>query len=131
MIQKLEKISLAFENCDRAEVDASLLRAVVLNTKLTHTAYYDGQINEYQVCSSIMLDFKKDINEIRTMFGEKLTKRLLLFPDIVSITLHDINKPEKVYYAPYKGEEANELQTTTQKDNGSITISIKEKELNA
>ena len=74
-----------------------------------------------------MLDFKKGINKIETMFGENLAERLQLFSDIVSITLHDIDESEKVYYVPYEGEETNELQTTTMKDTGTITISIKEK----
>lgn len=125
-MQKLDKISLAFENCDHAEINASLLKAIILDTKLTHTAYYDGQATEYQVCSHAMLNFKKDINKIETMFGENLAKRLRLFPDIVSITLHGIDGSEKVYYVPYQGEEANELQTTTLKDNGSITVLIRE-----
>lgn len=127
MMQKLDKISLAFENCDHAEINMSLLKAIILDTKLTHTAYYDGQANEYQVCSHAMLDFKKGINKIETMFGENLAERLRLFSDIVSITLHDIDESEKVYYVPYEGEETNELQTTTMKDTGTITISIKEK----
>lgn len=126
MMQKLDKISLAFENCDHAEINMSLLKAIILDTKLTHTAYYDGQATEYQVCSHAMLDFKKGINKIETMFGENLAERLQLFSDIVSITLHDIDESEKVYYVPYQGEEANELQTTTLKDNGSITVLIRE-----
>lgn len=125
-MQKLDKISLAFENCDHAEINMSLLKAIILDTKLTHTAYYDGQATEYQVCSHAMLDFKKGINKIETMFGENLAERLQLFSDIVSITLHDIDESEKVYYVPYQGEEANELQTTTLKDNGSITVLIRE-----
>lgn len=126
MIQKPDKISLAFENCDHAEINASLLKAIILDTKLTHIAYYDGQATEYQVCSHVMLNFKKGINKIETTFGENLAERLRLFPDIVSITLHGIDKSEKVYYVPYQGEEANELQTTTLKDNGSITVLIRE-----
>ena len=126
MMQKLDKISLAFENCDHAEINASLLKAIILDTKLTHTAYYDGQATEYLVCSHAMLNFKKDINKIETMFGENLAERLRLFPDIASITLPGIDGSEKVYYVPYPGDEANELQTTTLKDNGSITVLIRE-----
>ena len=126
-MQKLNKISLAFENCDHAEINASLLKAIILDTKLTHIAYYDGQATEYQVCSHAMLNFKKGINKIETtLFNENLAEHLRLFPDIVSITLHGIDGSEKVYYVPYQGEEANELQTTTLKDNGSITVLIRE-----
>lgn len=125
-MQKLNKISLAFENCDHAEINASLLKAIILDTKLTHIAYYDGQATEYQVCSHAMLNFKKGINKIETTFGENLAERLRLFPDIASITLHGIDKSEKVYYVPYQGEETNELQTTTLKDDGSITVLIRE-----
>lgn len=128
MIQKLDKISLAFENCDHAEINMSLLKAIILDTKLTRTSYYDGQANEYQVCSHVMLNFKKGINKIKTTFGENLAERLRLFPDIASVTLRDINGSENVYYVPYQGEETNELQTTTLKDNGSIAILIKEKD---
>lgn len=126
MIQKLDKISLAFENCDHAEINMSLLKAIILDTKLTHIAYYDDQVTEYQVCSHAMLNFKKGINKIETTFGENLAERLRLFPDIASITLHGIDKSEKVYYVPYQGEETNELQTTTLKDDGSITVLIRE-----
>lgn len=126
MIQKLSKISLAFENCDHAEINASLLKAIILDTKLTHTAYYDGQATEYQVCSHAMLNFKKGINKIETTFNENLAERLRLFSDIVSITLHGIDGSENVHYVPYQGEETNELQTTTLKDDGSITVLIRE-----
>lgn len=126
MMQKLDKISLAFENCDHAEIKMSLLKAIILDTKLTHIAYYDDQVTEYQVCSHVMLNFKKGISKIETTFNENLAERLRLFPDIVSITLHGIDGSEKVYYVPYQGEETNELQTTTLKDNGSITVLIRE-----
>ena len=35
MIQKLDKISLAFENCDHAEINMSLLKAIILDRKST------------------------------------------------------------------------------------------------
>lgn len=137
-MKNLETVTLCFENCETAKIDAKHIAQMNVMDIARHIEYYTTAKNETVVhdwltCHSLAFTLKPGANAKYDSFGDvseqRLFDRIKMFNDIVSVTLNYDDNSEDEIYVFYDGNETNAAQTTATDSNGCLVITITKSEV--
>lgn len=129
-MQTIERIEIAFENCEVCILLPQMFKYLIINgikenLNINCYQYTNGEIHRSKVCEEFSITINKEGLNTITWNGT-LKERLNKFKDIVSVIIYFEDRKQEIY-VPWcdKYEFSNEYQSIEETEN-EITINIKE-----
>ena len=127
-MQTIEKIELAFENCEVCTLLPDMFKYLVIqgikeNIDINCFQYENGEINKDKTCEYFSITInEKGLNTIT--WNGPLRERLKKFKDIVSVIIYYGHRDEEIYVPWNEEDEYSNIYQTIEETEEGIAVRI-------